>query len=61
MCKTPVVFWIANAAAHLSSRHGAVTFQAQQQGCIHQTVSGTGSTRPSSFPDRRISPTGVAT
>src|SRR6516225_6737768 len=34
----PFVGWIANAAARLLGRHGAVTKQAQQCGCSRQSV-----------------------
>ena len=34
----PLVDWIANAAAGLTGRHGAVTQQAQQARCSRQCV-----------------------
>src|SRR5262245_10303010 len=34
----PFVGWIANAAARLTGRYGAVTDQAQQTGCSRQCV-----------------------
>ena len=38
MCKIPLTGWIANAAAHFSGDHGAVTDQAQEVHCSRQSV-----------------------
>jgi len=38
MCKIPLVLWIAHAAARFTGPHGAVTQQAQEEGCSRQTV-----------------------
>jgi len=38
MCTVPFGGWIANAAAGLTGRHGAITQQAQQCGCSRQCV-----------------------
>ncbi len=38
MFTLPITLYIANAAARFSGRHGAVTRQAQNQGCSRQTV-----------------------
>lgn len=38
MFKLPIRTWICNAAAVLSSRHGAVTERAQEAGCSRETV-----------------------
>ena len=38
MYTVPFVGWIANAAARLLGRHGAVTRQAQKSGCSRQSV-----------------------
>src|SRR5208337_1614495 len=38
MCKIPLTGWIANAAAHFSGDHGAVTRQAQEVHCSRQSV-----------------------
>jgi TolA-binding protein len=38
MFKLPIVTWICNAAAVFARRHGAVTEQAQREGCSRQTV-----------------------
>jgi hypothetical protein len=38
MYTIPLVGWIANAAAHLTGPHGAVTQQAQETGCCRQSV-----------------------
>jgi hypothetical protein len=38
MSTIPIFLYIANAAARFSGRHGAVTWQAQGQGCSRQTV-----------------------
>ena len=38
MCKIPLTGWIANAAAHFSVDHGAVTDQAQEVHCSRQSV-----------------------
>ena len=38
MCTITFVGWIANAAARLVGRHGAVTEQAQEVGCSRQSV-----------------------